>query len=1422
MRRRYQRRISILLIIALIAMNLIGVRLPISISAKETGMTLLTDEDVLALTKADNKNRTSVHDPSIVTNTDGTYYIFGSHMGVSKTNDLMNWETVTNESLNSNLFGNSDGEIVTYENAFITNAYTGTVNVVSGSSMNTSVVSGSSIITEKVFGTYNAAAWIDNNTIAGNMWAPDVIYNKTMNKWCMYLSLNGADWNSTIVLLTSESIEGPYVYEGPVVFSGFGKINSTKSYKDTDLELITGEMNELPEKYNHIADRTWGSFLPHAIDPCVFYDEYDNLWMTYGSWSGGIYLLELNEENGLRDYTIEYEDTSILGKNITSDPYFGVKIAGGHYVSGEGPYIEKIGDYYFLFMSYGFFSPEGGYNMRIFRSDTPEGPYLDEKGNNAIFDSYIMNYSPTNTSKNRGLKIMGNYKWNTMDVAEVAQGHNSAFVDSNGKAYVAYHTKFADGTASHEVRVHQMFLNEDGWLVAAPYEYTGETLKQEEVQLSEIIGDYDVIVHDFQIDYGNLAYKEPVTLSLLEDGSVSGVYTGTWNVDAGTSYVTLCLNGTEYKGVLIEQIIDGSNAKTMCFTVASKDGLSIWGSAKVSDAYAVAQTVKNKEVILPQIALKDLNLPAEGINGATISWKSSDENVLSSSGIITRPIEDTKVTLTKTVTKGAYYYQKDYTVLVKASGQNATESMLVASYFVGEQVDLSDKIDGSLFVANPYSNKVTEGLNLSGGITISFDIKSTGTVNALGTIFGFTGGGKLYLTPGSYLGYNGIGGYFDANIKDFKLVQDYIGDEANVSVQISKSGFSLSVNDKVVYTEAILNTENGFSTLSNFNDCLKWLNGTANRLYFGYGSWWNAPGFDNANCTISNVYCYVGPIDETISIKDEVTYTKDKVILATNTDITYEENPFYQKDIDNFSIEYKINLAENAAKNGWDGIFSFYNSKTGGRVSIQSAPYVCYNDGAGNWMDINQPGAGGNDAIVSCNPLEDVKFRITITKDGAVMTMNDEVIQIAINSSGVSYESLLSFITQCDQLSFGVGKAVTSYWWTEMCTLTDITIWSGERQKPVEPTTTPTPTITPEPTKPPEPILTPTPTVTPEPTKAPEPILTPTPTVTPEPTRAPEPTLTPTPTITPEPTDSREPTVTPTISPEKVEILSMKDHKELQKILDKDKNNSTAIIVEVTGGMEGNITVSVDISSNKELKSDMRVYVFRIDEKTQKFISIPGGYGYKVNGDNTIDLTLAEEGKYVILENPPTHDLLLSLPAQIWSTIDYDVLYFGGEIGATRKLSVHLPNTLKKVESFHEPTESKTIGEVLITFSSSDSSVATVSKDGIITAHGTGEAIITTKVVFATGKVKTMERTIVVKEPSIRIRLSKEKLSMNDTVTVIQKGLGYPTEDVIITIEDNGILEPLEATKFKAVRTGKVVISAKYKDKVVHKTIIIE
>ena len=381
-------------------------------------------------------------------------------------------------------------------------------------------------------------------------------------------------------------------------------------------------------------------------------------------------MLELDENTGLRDYTVSCEsDYDSKGASVTSDEYFGKKIAGGYYVSGEGSYIQKIEDKYYLFMSYGFYSPEGGYNMRIFSSDNPDGPYTDESGNSAIYNKYVMNYSSVNSSDNRGLKLFGNYKWNTMDIAEVAQGHNSAIVTNDG-AFVIYHTKFNDGTAGHQIRVHQLFTNEDGQLIAAPYEYSGERLSKEPYTKEEVAGEYEVIIHDFQVNYADLEYNEAKNIILNTDGTITGAYTGTYEINDKNVNIALDINGKEYKGVLLEQAMDNTNIKTMCFTAASKDGVTIWGSKVASDDVVVAQNVKELSVAIPSVIYGNVELDTNSTNGAVVTWSSSNENIISQDGIVNKPSRDEIVTLTLTVSKGEYCYKKDYDVLVKAAKQN--------------------------------------------------------------------------------------------------------------------------------------------------------------------------------------------------------------------------------------------------------------------------------------------------------------------------------------------------------------------------------------------------------------------------------------------------------------------------------------------------------------------------------------------------------------------------------------------------------------------------------------------------------------------------------------------------------------------------------------------------------------------------------
>ena len=506
--------------------------------------------------------RVSVHDPSVVWDpTTSTYYIFGSHRAAAKCNNMMSWEAFT-----------APWATATSTNADNVDAFT-TPQV-------TKVKKGG----VEYNLNFNALAWSQRGSasydVNGNMWAPDVIYNKKMGKWCMYLSINGDFWYSSIIMLTADNITGPYRYQSPVVVSGF---RDGDSYKSTDLEIVLGEQASLPSRY--APSDNYGNHWPNAIDPCVFYDEAGKLWMSYGSWSGGIFMLELDEETGLRDYDVTYAESE------TSDPYFGKKIAGGHYVSGEASYIEYIGGYYFLFMTYGGLEAAGGYQMRVFRSLNPDGPYVDSKGSSAVYDTYQLNFGPTENDGNRGVNIFGAYsKWGNLltggaeaTSGERAQGHNSIIAAPDGRTYLVYHTRFQNWGEGHQVRVHQVYQNEEGWLVAAPFEYTGEGVKSagiaaaQKVATADIPGNYKLLAHRYGLDQTKMEYAVPVDIKLNADGTITGDAKGTWKINAGTSYITINL-GSDYKGVMVPQTLEPTDTKAPSFTALdSQTGVTIWG-----------------------------------------------------------------------------------------------------------------------------------------------------------------------------------------------------------------------------------------------------------------------------------------------------------------------------------------------------------------------------------------------------------------------------------------------------------------------------------------------------------------------------------------------------------------------------------------------------------------------------------------------------------------------------------------------------------------------------------------------------------------------------------------------------------------------------------------------------------------------------
>lgn len=487
-------------------------------------MNLQMKQQLLVIESGDRMvyQKITCHDPSIFRDFDGRYYIFGSFLAGGYTNNLYDWTSID----------------TTFQATF----------------------------TEEV--KKQIRAWNKDDRSGswnGYLWAPDIVYNPHMEKYCMYLSANGDDWKSNIVLLTSDKVDGPYDYAGTIVYGGF----NAETYGETDAPMVLGE-SEIPERYvtNGVDNKKWGDMWPNCIDPCTFFDDEGNLWMSYGSWSGGIFMLKLDAQTGLRDYTVSYDT------DIHSDAYFGKKIAGGAYVSGEASYIQKIGEYYYLFMSYGNLEAAGGYNIRVYRSERPDGDYVDMLGNTPYYDTYVFNYNLST-----GVRLMGGYKWRNFNIGQVAQGHNSAFVDEDGRAYMVFHTRTSNGTEGHFVKVHQLFVTKEGWLVAAPYQTTGEALKEGGFSASEVAGDYEIILHELDIDYKALETKCPKLITLTEDGKITGAYEGTWRLEPGTSYITLSFNGEDYSGVTLSMQIEYTTINTMVFTaVGLSDQVTLWGS----------------------------------------------------------------------------------------------------------------------------------------------------------------------------------------------------------------------------------------------------------------------------------------------------------------------------------------------------------------------------------------------------------------------------------------------------------------------------------------------------------------------------------------------------------------------------------------------------------------------------------------------------------------------------------------------------------------------------------------------------------------------------------------------------------------------------------------------------------------------------
>ncbi|MFO1487224.1 MAG: LamG-like jellyroll fold domain-containing protein [Verrucomicrobiota bacterium] len=251
-------------------------------------------------------------------------------------------------------------------------------------------------------------AWTTNAVPGGTpnyFWAPDLAYFNGL--WHMYYSYSQwATRNSVIGVAVSPSLTNP-------AWTDLGKVvkSSVPVTADTDTS-----------SYN-------------CIDPSIYVAANGRVWMSYGSYSSGILVTQIDPATSLR------LNSGSLGTQVASNGP-----GGGEGNTEEASCLYQHGGYWYLFVNFGGCCDltYSTYNIRVGRSASPTGPYLDRNGIN--------------------LNAGGGTMFLESTARYIGPGH-PAVTEDNGTNWFIYH--FYDGLANGfpTVGMNQLFWSADGWPV---------------------------------------------------------------------------------------------------------------------------------------------------------------------------------------------------------------------------------------------------------------------------------------------------------------------------------------------------------------------------------------------------------------------------------------------------------------------------------------------------------------------------------------------------------------------------------------------------------------------------------------------------------------------------------------------------------------------------------------------------------------------------------------------------------------------------------------------------------------------------------------------------------------------------------------------------------------------------------------------
>jgi arabinan endo-1,5-alpha-L-arabinosidase len=362
---------------------------------------------------------------------------------------------------------------------------------------------------------------------ANNVWAPYIV--EYQGKYRLYYCVSAfAKQTSYIGLAESDSPEGPWIQKGCVV-------------------------------------RTTTGDVMNAIDPSIVTNPVNGeQWMHYGSYFGGLHCLQLDPVTGLA--LRNGDQGHLIARRFD-----------GRKNNIEAPEIiyNPALKQYFLFVSYDPLMTT--YNVRVGRSDKPEGPFVDFFGNDLSLEEDnlpILTY-PYQFSNHVG--------W-------AGTGHCCVFMDAKGNYFMAHQSRLRPDNHLMALHVRQIFWTPDGWPVVSPERYAGDV--SDKIEDSDLFGRWEFMVikdnvpsrglEAGQVLWGENKLKkdEEFTSSFFtvdQTAAVDGDIKGLCQLKDGNRLIIRLGDGSSlYLDVFVGQ--DWENqTKTILLAGLTDKGYSFWG-----------------------------------------------------------------------------------------------------------------------------------------------------------------------------------------------------------------------------------------------------------------------------------------------------------------------------------------------------------------------------------------------------------------------------------------------------------------------------------------------------------------------------------------------------------------------------------------------------------------------------------------------------------------------------------------------------------------------------------------------------------------------------------------------------------------------------------------------------------------------------